>query len=435
MEMNISETGSKKVPSVAVNPSAKGRTLTAIWEAIRIAVDSIWTHKLRSILTLLGIIIGVASVVTVGGAIEGLGSYVSTRLVSVFGSNTFIVSRIARINVSSEDYEKLIKRNKKIYLEDLRTVESKCEGCEAISPNMGAQQDVKWGNQTFYDGSISGVSADLPKIQELELAEGRFISTFDVSHAYPAAVIGHQIRNELFGPTDALGKVIKIGGDNFTVVGVEVENGKMMGQSLDNNVYIPYTAFLKKYGPRQSIRFRVKSPSSETLELTQDEVRQIMRVRRKLKPNQEDNFDILASNDLQNAIGQLTGAIAMVITPITLISLVVGGIVVMNIMLVTVTERTVEIGTRKAVGARRNDILLQFLVESALLASIGGIIGLLLSYGLSFIIESATPVPMHITLGYMLIAILTSGGIGVISGIYPAYKASKLSPIVALMRE
>jgi putative ABC transport system permease protein len=431
----MSEIDSKATLTAKNDSSGKRRTFTAVWEAFRIAVDSIWTHKLRSILTLLGIIIGVASVVTVGGAIEGLGTYVSTRLVSVFGSNTFIVARLARINISDEDYEKLIKRNKKIYLDDLRAVERRCDGCEAISPNMSSRQDVKWEGRTFYDANVAGVSADLPKIQELELAEGRFISTFDVSHAYAAAVIGSQVRNELFGPTDALGKVIKLGGENYTVVGVEVQNGSMMGQSLDNNIYIPYTAFLKQFGTRQSIRFRVKSPSSETLELTQDEVRQIMRSRHKLKPQQEDNFDILASNDLQNAIGQFTGAIAMVITPITLISLVVGGIVVMNIMLVTVTERTVEIGTRKAVGAKRSDILLQFLVESALLASIGGGIGLLLSYGLSLIIASTTPVPMHITLGYILMALLTSGGIGVLSGIYPAHKASKLNPIVALMRE
>ena len=171
------------------------------------------------------------------------------------------------------------------------------------------------------------------------------------------------------------------------------------------------------------------------MQATQDEVRQILRARHKLKPNQEDDFDILASNALQDAIGQLTGAIAMVVTPITLISLIVGGIVVMNIMLVTVTERTVEIGTRKAVGARRSDILLQFLVESALLATLGGVIGLLLSYGISLIIETTTPIPMHITIGYILIAVLTSGGIGVISGIYPAHKASKLNPIVALTRE
>lgn len=411
------------------------RSYAALWEAFLIAVDSIWTHKLRSFLTLLGIIIGVASVVTVGGAIGGLGEYVSERLSSAFASNTFIVSRFARVNVSAEEAEKLIKRNKNIYPEDMRAVEDKCDSCEAISPLIRQTDDAKRGNQTFYDAAISGVNEDMPRIQTLDLAEGRFISGFDVAHARNYAVIGSQVREELFGAADALGKTIKIGGDNFTVVGVEVQNGNMMGQSLDNNIYIPYTTFLKKYGLRRSMVFRVRAPSGDMLEATQDEVRQILRVRHKLKPNREDDFDILASSAVQDMVGQLTGAIAMVVTPITLISLVVGGIVVMNIMLVTVTERTVEVGTRKAVGAKRSDILLQFLVESALLASIGGVIGILLSYLLSAVIESVTPVPMHITIGYIIIAILTSGGIGIISGLYPAHKASKLNPIVALMRE
>jgi putative ABC transport system permease protein len=413
----------------------KRHAYTALWEAFRIAVDSIWTHKLRSILTLLGIIIGVASVVTVGGAIGGLGSYVSARLSSAFASNTFIVARFARVNVSNEEFEKLIKRNKNIYPEDMRTVEERCEGCEAISPIIRGSDDVKRGNRAFYDARISGVNGDMPRIQTLDLDEGRFISDFDVSHARTYAVIGSQIREEIFGAAEALGKEIKLGGDNFTVIGVEVQNGNMMGQSLDNNIYIPYTVFLKKYGLHRSIQFRVRAPSEVTLISTQDEVRQILRARHKLKPNKEDDFDILASSAIQDMVGQLTGAIAMVVTPITLISLIVGGIVVMNIMLVTVTERTVEIGTRKAVGAKRSDILLQFLVESALLASIGGVMGILVSYGLSLIIESTTPVPMHITLLYIIMAVFFSGGIGVISGIYPAYKASKLNPIVALMRE
>jgi len=218
-------------------------------------------------------------------------------------------------------------------------------------------------------------------------------------------------------------------------VGVEKRKGSFFGQSMDASIYIPYTVYLKKYGSRQSLNIRVKAPSASTIESTQDEVRMIMRSRHKLRPNQEDDFDILASTAMQQSVGQFTGAIAAVVTPITLISLVVGGIVIMNIMLVTVTERTAEVGMRKAIGARRRDILLQFLIESALLASLGGMIGLLLSYVLSGIIRSATPVPMTITFGYILLSLLTSGGIGVISGLYPAIKAAKLDPIVALSRE
>jgi putative ABC transport system permease protein len=425
------------LPSPAALELAQKRrkSRAALWEAFCIAVDSIWSHKLRSMLTLLGIIIAIASVVTVGGAIEGLGAFVWKQLSSTFASNTFFVARLAGANISAEEFEKRIKRNKNIYTDDMQAVERLCEGCEAISPMMQGTDTIKRGSRISYDASISGVSADMPKIQAVNLTQGRFITSLDVTHARPSAVIGSQVREDLFGPVDALGKEIKIGADNFIVIGVEEQKGNMQGRSLDRNVYIPYTAYLKKYGTRQSIAFQVRSPSEATLQPTQDEVRQIMRSRHKLKPNKEDDFDMLTSSAVQELIGQITGMIATVIIPVTLIGLVVGGIVVMNIMLVTVTERTVEIGTRKAVGAKRSDILLQFLVESALLATLGGVLGLVLSYILCAVIESTVGFPMRITIGYVLLAIFTSGGVGMISGIYPAYRASKLNPIVALARE
>ncbi len=434
MGMNLSALD-LPAPAALDTNQPKRRSSAAVWEAFRIATDSIWNHKLRSMLTLLGIIIAIASVVTVGGAIEGLGAYIWKQLSSTFASNTFVVARIAGANMSEEEYEKRIKRNKNLYAADLRAVEGACEGCEAISPMMRGTDTIKRGNKVVYDANISGVSADMPKIQSVDLAEGRFVTSSEIAHAHNTAVIGAQIREELFGPVAAMGKEIKIGEDSFTVIGVEVAKGNMQGQSLDKNIYIPYTAYLKKYGTRRSISFQVRAPSETTLQGTQDEVRQILRSRHKLKPSKEDDFDILTSSAIQETIGQITGMIAAVIIPITLIGLVVGGIVVMNIMLVTVTERTVEVGTRKAVGARQSDILLQFLIESALLATIGGLLGLGLSYVFCNIIESTVGFPMRITLGYVLLAILTSGGVGMISGIYPAYRASKLSPIVALARE
>jgi putative ABC transport system permease protein len=414
--------------------SRRLQPLATLWEAFRIAGDSIWTHKLRSVLTLLGIIIGVASVVAVGGAIEGLGYYVKDRLVSTFGSNTFMVARIARVNMSQEEYEKVIKRNKRLYLDDMRAVERRCEDCAAINTNMGRTADAKAGNRTFYDATVRGVTEDAPKIQEIVLTEGRFIAAFDTQHARPVAIIGDAVRKELFGSVDVIGKQIRVGADSFTVIGVERENGTFFGQSLDNTIYIPYTTFMKIFAQR-TVAFQVKAPSAETLEPTQDQVRVVLRSLHKLHPNQEDDFDILASDAIQQAVGQFTGAIAAVVTPITLISLVVGGIVVMNIMLVTVTERTVEIGMRKALGARRRDILLQFLIESSLLASFGGALGLVLAYGIAALIRGTTPIPMTITIGYILLALLASGGIGLISGIYPAHRAAKLDPIVALARE
>lgn len=410
------------------------RAFATVWEAFLIAVDSIWSHKLRSVLTLLGIIIGVASVVAVGGAIEGLGYYVKDRLTSTFGSNTFVVARIARVNMSEDEYEKVIKRNKRIYLEDMKAVEQRCDDCDAISTNMSRMADIKAGNRTFYDATVRGVTEDTPKIQELVLSEGRFVSVLDTQHARSVAIIGDAVRTELFGPVDVVGKQIRVGADSFTVIGVERENGTFFGQSLDNRVYIPYTSFMKIFAQR-AINFQVKAPSAESLLSTEDQVRVIMRSRHKLRPNQDDDFDILASDAIQNAVGQFTGAIAVVVVPITCISLVVGGIVVMNIMLVTVTERGPEIGLRKAIGARRRDIMLQFLIESSLLASMGGMLGLLLAYVIAIIIRATTPIPMAMTVFYAALAILTSGGIGLIAGSYPAYRAAKLDPIVALARE
>jgi len=435
MNATVSELNVPITATLMKGRKEKHRPLIFIWEAIVIAADSIWSHKLRSILTLLGIIIGVASVVTVGSAIEGLGTYVNERLGSVFGSNSFMVARIARVNITSEDYENLIKRNKRLYVTDMEAIRERCEGCSAVSPTLGTRDDAKIGNRTFFDANINGVHSDVQEIQELNVAEGRFLTEIDTRHARSVAIIGSAVRTELFGPVAVEGKEIKIGGDTFTVIGVEEEKGSFFGQTMDDNIYIPYTTFLKKYGSRRSLNIRIKAASAATLEATQDEVRVVMRSRHKLKPGQDDDFDILASAAVQEAVGQFTGAIAAVVTPITLISLVVGGIVVMNIMLVTVTERTKEIGLRKALGARRRDILLQFLIESSLLASLGGTIGLMMAYGLSALISNTTPVPMTITFGYILLALLASGGIGLISGIYPAHRASKLDPIVALTRD
>jgi len=435
MDTDPSRLESQKARTKIREGSRHLQSHAALWEAFRIAADSIWNHRLRSALTLLGIVIGVASVVAVGGAIEGLGSFVSDRLVATFGSNTFIVARIARMNISSEEHEELARRNKRIRPDDLEAVEGRCEDCEAVSPMLGGSDDAKRESRVFYDATIQGVDSDLPKIQALEIEEGRFLSNFDVFHTRPYVVIGSDIREELFGPTEAVGREIKVGGDSFTVIGVEKKNGSFFGQSMDNRIYIPYTAFLKKYGARRSIQFRVKAPSAALLEPTQDEVRQIIRSRHKLGPKHEDDFDILSSTAMQDTVARFTGAVAVVVTPITLISLLVGGIVVMNIMLVTVTERTNEVGLRKAVGARQRDILFQFLVESALLASVGGVIGILVAYGAGLVIAKTTPVPIDITAAYVALAVLTSGGVGMISGIYPAYKASKLDPHVALSRE
>jgi putative ABC transport system permease protein len=255
-----------------------------------------------------------------------------------------------------------------------------------------------------------------------------------VDHAAWVCVIGDNIKEKFFDGRDAVGQTIKVSGVPLTVVGVEAKRGSFLGQSLDNHAYIPLTTFFKLFGRNRELQIHGEANQVETFMSTIDEARTVMRNRRQLKGNEDDNFGIVNVGDLRNSIDQFTGAIALVVTPITLLSLVVGGIVVMNIMLVSVTERTFEIGLRKAIGARKKQILVQFLIESSLLASVGGLLGLLLASVLSAIVRSTTPIPMTITFGYVVLSLMVSGGIGLIAGIYPAYKAAKLDPIVALTK-
>jgi putative ABC transport system permease protein len=247
-------------------------------------------------------------------------------------------------------------------------------------------------------------------------------------------VIGAEVKEKLFEGRDPIGQTLKIQNAPMTVIGVEEKRGTFMGQSMDNNLYIPLLTFGHIFGRRQSLQLHGKAASIESFPATIEEARMVMRNRHKLIGEEEDTFGLVNTGDLKGEIDQFTGAIALVVTPVTFLSLLVGGIVVMNIMLVSVTERTFEIGLRKAVGARSKQILVQFLIESSLLASVGGVLGLLLAAGISWAISASTQFPMTITAGYILLSLSVSGGIGLVAGIYPAYKASRLDPIVALSK-
>ena len=272
------------------------------------------------------------------------------------------------------------------------------------------------------------------EIEDKTIIEGRFLMNHEIERSSMVCVIGMDVREKFFPGLDPIGRTLNIRGLPMTIVGIEEKRGSMFGQSLDNHAYIPLTTYGRLFGRRQSINLHGKAHSRETFQPTIEEARIALRNRHKLKGHEEDDFGLVNTEQANNQIDQITGAITMAVIPITLISLVVGGIVVMNIMLVSVTERTFEIGLRKAVGAKRKHILVQFLIESSVLCSIGGVLGLLLAAGVSSLVRATTPVPMAITLGYVVLSVGVSSIIGMLFGIYPAMKAAKLDPIIALTK-
>jgi putative ABC transport system permease protein len=404
-------------------------------DAARLALQAIIAHKLRSFLTLIGIIIGVASVVIVGASISGFNSYVLATVSKMLGVNHFMIARYASEGrQTQEERERMWKRNKRLYLEDYEWVRAHCRSCMEVGAGADTGVNLKQDGKESFGVRISGVTANMVEIENKTIAEGRFLAPHEDEHAAYVCVIGHQVKEKFFEGRDPIGQTLKVRDVPMTVVGVEEKRGSFFGQSLDNHVYIPLSTFGKLFGRRQSLQIHGEGRSRETFMATIEEARTALRNRHKLVGNEEDDFGLVNVESLNSSVDQFTGTIALVVTPITLLSLVVGGIVVMNIMLVSVTERTFEIGLRKAVGARSRQILLQFLIESAVLAAVGGMCGLLLAAGLAWLVRATTPIPMTITAGYILLSLLVSGGIGVIAGIYPAYKAAKLDPIVALAK-
>ena len=404
-------------------------------DSVKIALQSIFAQKLRAFLTLIGIIIGVASVVVVGASISGFSGYVLTAVSKMMGVNHFMVARFAyQGRRTTEQWERALRRNKRLYLADYEWLLDRCKSCLEVGAQANASINLEHnGRETFFT-RISGVTANMVDIEDKNIVEGRFINAGEVERSALVCVLGAEVKEKLFEGRDPIGQTLKIQNSPMTVIGVEEKRGVFMGQSLDNHIYIPLMTFGHLFGRRQSLELHGKARTIETLTSTIEEARTVMRNRHKLIGDEEDTFGLINTGDLTEQVNDFTGAITLVVTPITFLSLIIGGVVVMNIMLVSVTERTFEIGLRKAVGARSRQILVQFLIESSLLAAVGGVIGLLLAAGISWIVRVSTPIPMTITVGYVLLSLLVSGGIGLIAGIYPAYKASRLDPIVALSK-
>ncbi|HLK63668.1 MAG TPA: ABC transporter permease [Bryobacteraceae bacterium] len=407
--------------------------------AFRLAMDSIRSHKLRSFLTLLGVIIGVASVILVGAAIAGLGVYAEQSTAKAFGSESFMVAQIvATGRLSRREYFDKVKRNKPIREEESRLLKSVNGERVLYSPYRNHASDVKRDNLICEDTTIIGVSADMASIRDIGVVDGRFFTEQeDRSRAF-VAVIGDTVRTTLFpGDISPINQIIRIEGIEFTVIGLQERLGSAFGRDQDKSIYIPATAFNRMYGPGTGFALfgRPKPGSGLDLNSALDETRVVLRTRFHALPGQADNFDTLTPDAIRGFIDQLLGMVAAIVVPVTCISLVVGGIVIMNIMLVSVTERTREIGVRKALGARHGDIMMQILIEAVVLSVMGGACGILLGAGFTMLMGQVFDLSLHITLGYVVLSIAVSTIVGVVSGWYPASRAAKLDPVVALRAE
>jgi putative ABC transport system permease protein len=404
--------------------------------AFRLAMDSLRSHKLRSFLTLLGVIIGVASVIMVGAAIDGLGVYAEQSTTKAFGSESFMVAQIvAAGNISRRELFDRLKRNKPIRTEDYRFLEATNGEDVLYSPYRNHSSDVKRENLSCEDTTIIGVSADMATIRDIGVVEGRFFTQQeDRSRAY-VAVIGDTVKDTLFpGIASPIGRTIRIEGIEYTVVGVTEKLGSAFGRDQDKQAYIPATAFDRMYGTGNGFALfgRAKPGSGLSMQDALDETRVSLRTRFHARPGQPDNFDNMTPDAIRGFIDQLLGMVAAIVVPVTCISLVVGGIVIMNIMLVSVTERTREIGVRKSLGARHRDVMMQILIEAVVLASMGGALGVALGAIVTVLLSRIFDLTLHISAGYVVLAIGVSSIVGVASGWYPASRAAKLDPVEAL---
>ena len=403
-------------------------------DAARIALQSILAHKLRAFLTLIGIIIGVAAVVVVGASVSGLNTYVTDRVAKLLGANHFMIARIASSKrLSDDEFEQMNRRNKRINWDDYEWVKEHCTACSEVGAEVGSQVDLKQDGIEFPGAIVFGVTSNMAEIEDKTIVDGRFISPDEVARSALVCVLGGDIKEKFFPNTEPIGQTLKVRGLPMRVVGVEEKRGAFFGDSLDRHIYIPATTHLQIFG-RNGLLIHGKAPTRDNFQPTIEDARLTMRNKHRLKGNEEDDFGLVNVEELNNQIDQFTASIAAVVVPITLITLVVGGIVVMNIMLVSVTERTFEIGLRKAVGATRKQILMQFLIESGMLCAFGGVMGLLVAWGVTTLITALAGITMTITIGYILLAIIVSSVIGMVAGAYPAFKAARLDPIIALTK-
>ncbi len=408
--------------------------MSSFFEAIRLALGAIWSHKLRSLLTVLGNIVAVTSIIAVVTLIQGLNVAVSDAITSEAGADAFMVERVGLI--TDEDEAVRARRlNPRITLDDVVAIDNYSSAVEAIMARVEQRGRVTYRGRELERTSIEGVSEDHIRFSNYGVERGRLITPTEVRRRRPVAVLGWGVADRLFEDADPLDKTIRVEDQHFRVIGVSAKKGAVFGRSQDEFVIVPLGAHQKIFGIRRSLSLMVKPEDPSQMQETMEDAVVALRIKRQLKPTQDNNFGLFTSGTILGLWETATEGIFAVLIGVVALSLVVGGIVIMNIMLMLVTERTREIGLRKALGARRRDITWQILAESITLSFIGGVVGIVLGFGVALLIEQTTPVPAAVEGWSAVLGVGMTGIVGLIFGLYPALRAARLSPIEALGKE
>ena len=404
-------------------------------EALKLAVSAILSHKLRSFLTLLGVIFGVATVIVVVSLIEGFNAYVDEKIADI-GTNAFAVQKYSLEDFASiEALSTARRRNKDITLDDFEALRARGGAIQDVGAKTGSLGDVKFGSVNLFRVQIGATTANIADIERIEAQAGRYFNKSEDDSRRNVCFLGADTAEKLFPTSEPLGQTIRVDGRPYQVIGVGKALGSVFGQPRDMYVSVPLQTFLAAYGSRRSLGISVTSAGPESYQDAIDEATVVMRTRRKLSPGEKENFGIITPKAINELRDKIFGTIQIAAIGVTSISLIVGGIVIMNIMLVSVSERTKEIGIRKSIGARRSDIVKQFLAESTMLSLCGGAIGITIAYLLAKLVAVLTPVPTALPLMAVSFALAVSASVGLVSGVYPAWRAARLDPIEALRSE
>ena len=407
--------------------------MNQVLDSILIALQAIWANKLRSFMTVLGNIVAVTSIVTVVTLIQGMNGMVADAIVNDIGADNFTVQRTPP--VFSEDEAERNRSNPLITLDEAAAIRKFSPLIVSVAAQAGRNSTVSYRREEINNANIQGVTSSYSDFSTFSVERGRMMSAVEVERGQHVTILGYSLADRLFGDIDPIEKTVKIAGIGFRVVGVSEQKGSFFGNSQDNFAVVPLDAYQRLFGARQSLSLMVKPVSTDRMPDAMDDAMVALRVSRHLKPSAPNNFGVLTSDTILDLYRQVTSGIFAVLVGIVALSLVVGGIVIMNIMLMVVTERTREIGLRKALGAKRKDIMSQVLTESITLSTLGGVIGILLGSLAATLIAALTPLPARLEMWSVVLGVGITAAVGLFFGAYPASRAASLDPIEALRRE